>query len=161
MKNILRYFFFYIKLVLSNEWNKQNIYARYLGIRFGNNVRILHFPRFGSEPYLIEIGNNVTITTTDMTRFLLSLDDAVDVIFAAMETANRGETYIPRVPSANMLDLAKVLIGGRKIEIKVMGIRPGEKVHEILISDEESFRTVERGKYYAIKAILRYKLVLS
>jgi len=127
--------------------------TRFICVRYGNVLasRGSVVPLFHDQ---IRAGGPVTITTTDMTRFLLSLDDAVDVIFAAMETANRGETYIPRVPSANMLDLAKVLIGDRKIETKVMGIRPGEKVHEILISDEESFRTVDRGKYYAIKAIL-------
>ncbi len=127
--------------------------TRFICVRYGNVLasRGSVVPLFHDQ---IRAGGPVTITTEDMTRFLLSLDDAVDVIFAAMETANRGETYIPRVPSANMLDLAKVLIGDRKIEIKVMGIRPGEKVHEILVSDEESFRTVERGKYYAIKAIL-------
>jgi UDP-glucose 4-epimerase len=89
-----------------------------------------------------------------MTRFLLSLDDAVDVIFAAVREARAGETYIPRVPSAKVMDIAKVLVGDRAVEIKVTGIRPGEKVHEILISDEESYRTVDRGKYYAIASIL-------
>jgi UDP-glucose 4-epimerase len=89
-----------------------------------------------------------------MTRFLLSLDDAVDVVFAAVRGANRGETYIPRVPSALMRDLASVMIGDLKLPVKITGIRPGEKVHEILISDEESQRTVERGKYFAIKPML-------
>ena len=59
----------------------------------------------------IRSGGPVTITTTDMTRFLLSLDDAVDVIFEAVKTANRGETYIPRVPAAKVTDIADILIG--------------------------------------------------
>lgn len=53
---------FYIKLLLANEYSKYKIYQKFLGIEFGSGVRILHFPRFGSEPYLIKIGNNVTIT---------------------------------------------------------------------------------------------------
>jgi|SRR5665647_963111 len=53
---------FYLKLLYSNDWNIYKVYEKYLCIKFGNNVRILHFPRFGSEPYLIEIGDNVTIT---------------------------------------------------------------------------------------------------
>src|SRR5205814_9067114 len=86
-------------------------------------------------------------TTDDMTRFLLSLDDAVDTIFAGVRTGKRGDLYIPRVPSAKVVDIAAVLIGNRPIETKVIGIRPGEKIHEVLISEEEAHRTVERGNY--------------
>ncbi|MFL5519241.1 MAG: polysaccharide biosynthesis protein, partial [Gemmatimonadales bacterium] len=66
----------------------------------------------------------------------------------------RGETYIPRVPSARVTDIAAALIGERKIETQVTGIRPGEKVHEILVSEEEAYRTVERGDYYVIRPML-------
>jgi len=96
----------------------------------------------------------VTITTDDMTRFLLSLDQAVDTVFAALSEARRGETYIPRVPSAKVVDIAAALIGDRPIETVVTGIRPGEKVHEILVSEEECHRTVDRGRYYAILPML-------
>jgi UDP-glucose 4-epimerase len=89
-----------------------------------------------------------------MTRFLLSLDKAVDTIFAALKQANRGETFIPRVPSAQVIDIAGVLIGNRPIKTVVTGIRPGEKIHEILVSEEEAHRTVERGEYYAIMPML-------
>ncbi len=127
--------------------------TRFICVRYGNVLasRGSVIPLFHSQ---INAGGPVTITTSDMTRFLLSLDDAVDVIFAAIRGAKRGETYIPRVPSANVVDIAKILIGERKIDMKITGIRPGEKIHEILISDEESYRTVDRGKYYAIKSIL-------
>jgi UDP-glucose 4-epimerase len=63
-----------------------------------------------------------------MTRFLLSLEQAVDTIFAALKEAEPGETYIPRVPSSLVTDIAEALIGDEKIEITVTGIRPGEKV---------------------------------
>lgn len=127
--------------------------TRFVCVRYGNVLasRGSVIPLFHSQ---IKAGGPVTITTPEMTRFLLSLDDSVDLIFAALEEALRGEIYIPRIPSANVVDIAQVLIGKRDIEIKNIGIRPGEKVHEILISDEESFRTVNRGKYYAIKSIL-------
>ena len=75
-------------------------------------------------------------------------------MFEALSTANRGETYIPRVPSARVVDVARALIGQRDIPIVKTGVRPGEKIHEILISEEECHRTVLRGKYYAIKSIL-------
>ena len=102
----------------------------------------------------IKSGGPVTITTTGMTRFLLSLDQAVDTIFTAVREARRGETYIPRVPSAKVTDIAGVLIGDRVIQTVITGIRPGEKVHEILISEEECHRTIEHGRYYAILPIL-------
>jgi FlaA1/EpsC-like NDP-sugar epimerase len=94
------------------------------------------------------------MSTPEMTRFLLSLNDAVDVIFAAVKEARRGETYIPRVPAAKVTDIAAVLIDERKIETQIMGIRPGEKIHEALVSEEEAYRTVDRDRYYAILPIL-------
>jgi len=89
-----------------------------------------------------------------MTRFLLSLDQAVDTIFAAVKGALRGETYIPRVPSAKVTDIAKTLIGKRPVKTVITGIRPGEKIHEILVSGEEANRTITRGNYYVIQPIL-------
>ena len=89
-----------------------------------------------------------------MTRFLLSLNQAVDTIFAAVKGAKRGETYIPRVRSALVTDIAEILIEDRKIKTVITGVRPGEKIHEILVSEEEANRTVERGEYLAIGSIL-------
>ena len=127
--------------------------TRFMCVRYGNVLasRGSVIPLFHDQ---IRKGGPVTITTRDMTRFLLSLDDAVDIIFAAVRAGQRGETFIPRVPSARITDLAAVLIGERPIEVKVTGIRPGEKIHEILISEEEIFRAVERGQYYVILPIL-------
>jgi UDP-glucose 4-epimerase len=127
--------------------------TRFICVRYGNVLasRGSVIPLFHDQ---IRSGGPVTITTEDMTRFLLALDQAVDTIFAALKGAKRGETYIPRVPAANMMDLAKALIGDRKIEVKVTGIRPGEKIDEIMISEEERYRTVDRVKYYAIQSIL-------
>lgn len=127
--------------------------TRFICVRYGNVLasRGSVVPLFLDQ---IRKGGPVTITTTDMTRFLLSLNEAVDTIFAAMQNAARGETFIPRVPTANVIDLAAVLIGDRPMETVVTGIRPGEKVHEILVSEEECHRTIERGNYYAIAPIL-------
>lgn len=127
--------------------------TRFICVRYGNVLasRGSVIPFFHEQ---IKNGGPVTITTEDMTRFLLSLNQAVDTVLAAVVGANRGETYIPRVPSAKVTDIAKVLIGERPIQTIVTGIRPGEKVHEILISEEECHRAVERGSYYAILPIL-------
>jgi FlaA1/EpsC-like NDP-sugar epimerase len=127
--------------------------TRFICVRYGNVLasRGSVIPLFHEQ---IRNGGPVTITTPDMTRFLLSLDQAVDTIFAAYTGGKRGETYIPRVPSAKVVDIAAGLIGERPIQTVITGIRPGEKLHEILISEEECHRAVERGEYYAILPML-------
>jgi UDP-glucose 4-epimerase len=127
--------------------------TRFICVRYGNVLasRGSVIPLFHEQ---IRTGGPVTITTVDMTRFLLSLDQAVNTIFAVLNGARRGETYIPRVPSAKVTDIAQCLIGDRPVKTTITGIRPGEKVHEILISEEEAHRTIERGDYYVIHPIL-------
>jgi FlaA1/EpsC-like NDP-sugar epimerase len=127
--------------------------TRFVCVRYGNVLasRGSVIPLFLDQ---IRNGGPVTITTPKMTRFLLTLDDAVDTVFAVVQGALPGDTYVPRVPSAKITDIARALIGNRKIEINMTGIRPGEKIHEILVSEEEADRTVERGDYYAIRPML-------
>ncbi len=126
---------------------------RFMAVRYGNVLasRGSVIPFFHEQ---IKNGGPVTITDEAMTRFLLSLDDAVDIIFEALKSGHNGETYIPSVPSALVTDIAKILIGSRDIETKVTGIRPGEKLHEILISEEEALRSFKRNDYYVISSIL-------
>ena len=127
--------------------------TRFVCVRYGNVLA----SRGSVVPLFIEQianGGPLTITTPDMTRFFLSLDQAVDTILAALEGAHAGETYIPRVPSARMTDVARALIAGREVEIAFTGIRPGEKTHEVLVSEEEAHRTIARGDYYVILPIL-------
>ncbi|MEM3041639.1 MAG: polysaccharide biosynthesis protein [Nitrososphaerota archaeon] len=128
-------------------------HTRFVCVRYGNVIasRGSVIPLFLDQ---IRKGGPVTITLPEMTRFLLSLDQAVDTIWAAVRYALRGEIYVPQVPSARVIDIAKILIGQRDIPIVVTGIRPGEKIHEILISEEECFRTIERKGYYVICPIL-------
>ncbi len=122
-------------------------------VRYGNVLasRGSVIPLFHEQ---IACGGPVTVTTDDMTRFLLSLDQAIDTIFACLKGAEPGDIYVPRIPSARIRDLAEVMVGDAPIEIKVTGIRPGEKLHEVLVSDEESHRTIERDGYFVIKPIL-------
>jgi len=123
--------------------------TKFICVRYGNVLasRGSVIPLFHEQ---IRNGGPVTITTTDMTRFLLSLDQAVDLIFDAVRNGNRGETFVPRVPAALMTDVAAVLIGARKVKTEVTGVRPGEKTHEIMVSEEEVFRTESRGNSYVI-----------
>jgi FlaA1/EpsC-like NDP-sugar epimerase len=127
--------------------------TRFIVVRYGNVLasRGSVIPLFHHQ---IRNGGPVTLTDPRMTRFLLSLDEAVDTIFAAVKGAKAGEIYVPRVMAANMKDLATALIGDRGLEIKVTGIRPGEKLHEVLVSQEESFRTSLRGEFYAVAPLL-------
>jgi len=99
-------------------------------------------------------GGPVTVTTPDMTRFLLSLEDAVDTVFAAAQNSEPGEIFVPNIPSALMTNVAKAMIQDRPIEMVFTGIRPGEKLHEIMVSEEEALRTVIRGQWYAIRPML-------
>ena len=135
------------------EANLQSPGTRFIVARYGNVLasRGSVIPVFREQ---IEHGGPVTVTTPEMTRFLLSLDEAVDTVFRALRDAQRGETYVPRVPTARMVDLAKAMIGDREIELEFMGIRPGEKTHEVLVSEEEAPRTYDRGEYLAIQPIL-------
>jgi FlaA1/EpsC-like NDP-sugar epimerase len=136
------------------QGNMRHPSTRFICVRYGNVLasRGSVVPLFLDQ---IAAGGPVTITTDDMTRFLLTLDDAVDTVFAAVDHAAPGETYIPRAPSARIIELARVLIGSKDIDIQITGIRPGEKIHEILLSEEESFRTVVGASgYYALKPML-------
>lgn len=127
--------------------------TRFVIVRYGNVLasRGSVIPLFHEQ---IRAGGPVTITDPRMTRFLLSLEEAVDVIMAAVASGRRGETYIPRVPTALITDVAKALIDGRPIRTVVTGVRPGEKLHETLISEEEGFRAFARGDYYVVAPIL-------
>jgi FlaA1/EpsC-like NDP-sugar epimerase len=135
------------------EANMDCPHTRFACVRYGNVIasRGSVVPLFLDQ---IERGGPVTITLKEMTRFLLSLDQAVDTVFAALRHALPGETYIPKVAAARVVDLAQVLINGRDIPISYTGIRPGEKIHEIMVSEEECYRTIERGSYYVICPML-------
>lgn len=135
------------------EGNLHQDHCRMIAVRYGNvlSSRGSAIPLFKHQ---IAAGGPVTITLAEMTRFLMTLDQAVDTIFAAILHARRGEIFVPRVPSARITDVVAVLIGDRSVETVLTGIRPGEKIHEILISAEEAFRTAERAGYYVLTAQL-------
>lgn len=134
----------------ANVLNKD---TRFISVRYGNVLasRGSVIPLFHDQ---IKHGGPVTVTDPGMTRFLLSINEAVDVIFAALKNAKSGEIFVPNAPAASVLNIAKALIGNRNVPMKVTGIRPGEKMHEILISEEEIHHTVQRGNYYAISSML-------
>ncbi|KLN65580.1 UDP-N-acetylglucosamine 4,6-dehydratase (inverting) [Vibrio sp. VPAP30] len=88
------------------------------------------------------------ITHKDMTRFNISLQDGVNMVMYALENHLGGEIFVPKIPSYKILDIAKAV--APECETKVVGIRPGEKLHEEMITDTDSLNTIDLGKYYAI-----------
>ena len=90
----------------------------------------------------------IPITDPNMTRFNISLQEGADLVLHALERACGGEIYVPKIPSYKITEVAKAIAPECKIEI--VGIRPGEKVHEEMITESDSFSTYDLGKYYVI-----------
>lgn len=127
--------------------------TRFILTRYGNVMasRGSVIPLFTDQ---IKNGQDITITDKDMTRFMMNLPQAVDTIMETYKYANPGEIYIPRIPSAKVTDVANAMIGDKKINIKYIGIRPGEKLHEILISNSEIRKSYHKDYYYVIPPAL-------
>lgn len=125
----------------------------FMCVRYGNVIasRGSIVPLFVEQ---VQKGQALTVTLPEMTRFLLSLDRAVDTVFEAIRVGKPGQTFVPKVPAANIVDLAKAIMGDKDLPISYTGIRPGEKVHEIMVSEEECYRTIEQGDYYVILPVL-------
>jgi UDP-glucose 4-epimerase len=124
-------------------------------VRFGNVV-----PSRGSVVPLflekIKKGEPLTVTNKNMTRFLFSVKDAAhDAILAAQMTTRRGTIYVRKLKSAYITDVARVLIGERNIPITYTGTRPGEKLSEELVSEEEASHSEDGGDYLVILPLLR------
>ncbi|WP_142784482.1 UDP-N-acetylglucosamine 4,6-dehydratase (inverting) [Changchengzhania lutea] len=92
--------------------------------------------------------NTLPITDPNMTRFNISLQGGVDMVMHALEHAWGGELFVPKIPSYKIMDVAEAI--GPNCEKPVIGIRPGEKVHEEMITPSDSFYTYDLGKYYTI-----------
>ncbi|MBM3165262.1 MAG: UDP-N-acetylglucosamine 4,6-dehydratase (inverting) [Bacteroidetes bacterium] len=102
-------------------------------------------------PYFIkrkQLDGILPITVAEMTRFNISLQEGVDMVIHAMENAWGGEIFVPKIPSYRITDVAEAI--GPECKKPVVGIRPGEKIHEEMISSSDSFFTYDLGKYYTI-----------
>lgn len=98
----------------------------------------------------------LSITDTQMTRFNINMNEAIKFVIDALEKSKGGEIFIPKIPSFYITDLAKAVC--QKCKIKITGIREGEKIHEEMISNNESHKTVDLGSHYAIlnSSIFKY-----
>lgn len=129
-----------------------------------NNIRGFHDIKFSVVRYGNVMGSNgsvipffikkkkedgvLPITVEHMTRFNISLQGGVDMVLHALDTAWGGEIFIPKIPSYKITDVATAV--GPECEHRVIGIRPGEKIHEEMITASDSFFTYDLGKYYVI-----------
>lgn len=103
----------------------------------------------------IKNGNPITITEPSMTRFIMSLEEAVDLVLFAFEHGENGDLLIQKAPACTIQTQAEAvceLFGGKKEEIKVIGIRHGEKMYETLLTNEECAKAVDMGDFYRVPA---------
>jgi len=115
-------------------------------VRYGNVI--------GSRGSIIETllknkgADSVQITDERMTRFWITLEQSFELVVFALENMNGGEIFIPKIPSMKLMDLFETIVPGVKREI--IGIRPGEKLHEVLLPNEEARHAIELGKYFVV-----------
>jgi UDP-N-acetylglucosamine 4,6-dehydratase len=116
-------------------------------VRYGNVVG----SRGSVVPLFLTQRSNGKLTITDerMTRFWISLEQGVRFVIRCVEQMHGGEVFVPKIPSMSMLDLAKAV--APQAEIEIIGIRPGEKLHEVLISEDESRTTIEMKDMYVVQ----------
>jgi len=117
-------------------------------VRYGNVLgsRGSVVPFFKS--YIENKSDRIPITDINMTRFFISLEDSVRFVLNSLNLMKGGEIFVPKIPSVKIIDLAKAIVPGRKH--KIIGVRPGEKIAEILITKDESKNTLEFKNYYII-----------
>ncbi len=103
----------------------------------------------------IRKGNPITLTEPKMTRFIMSLEEAVDLVLFAFENGKNGDILVQKAPACTIQTQAEAvceLFGGKKEEIKVIGIRHGEKMYETLLTKEEAAKAIDMGNFYAVPA---------
>lgn len=134
------------KLFISanNIKGKRNI--RFSVVRYGNVMG----SRGSVIPFFIEHRKKrfLPITHPEMTRFNITLEEGINFVLFALEKAIGGEIFVPQIPSYKILDLAEAIAPG--IEKRIVGIRPGEKIHEEMISEHDSYSTLDCGEYFVI-----------
>lgn len=139
------------KIVCSK--NQAALDTRFCCVRYGNVMgsRGSVIPLFRKQ---IEAGGPVTVTVGQMTRFLMTLDESVDLVVHAMTHAAGGEIFVRKAPAATVADLARALVarhgGGADVPVRTIGIRPGEKIDEVLVNEYEIQRAEETDDYFTI-----------
>lgn len=140
------------RVVLRGNLSRSNQGTRLCCVRYGNVLR----SRGSVVPFFrhqIEKGQRLTVTDERMTRFLLTLNDAIDLVLYAAAAMGGGEIFVRKAPAARVLDIAQALCAqaGKTMHYDVIGALPGEKFDEILVSEEELARSEDRGQYYMVR----------
>jgi len=119
---------------------------RFSAVRYGNVMG----SRGSVIPFFLQARNKgeLPITDPEMTRFNITLGEGVDMVLYALEKQWGGEIFVPKIPSYRIMDVAEAIAPG--IPTRIVGIRPGEKVHEEMITEADSYSTVDLGPFYAI-----------
>jgi UDP-N-acetylglucosamine 4,6-dehydratase/5-epimerase len=143
------------KLFTAANNMKGNRDIRFSAVRYGNVMG----SRGSVIPFFMSKRKNgvLPITHADMTRFNISLQAGVDLVLFAIENHLGGEIFIPKIPSYKIMDIAKAI--GPDCKIEVVGIRPGEKLHEEMITETDALSTIDLGKYYAILPSVSDRLI--
>ena len=120
--------------------------TRFSVVRYGNVVG----SRGSVIPFFLKLRGSGVLPVTDprMTRFWITLQQGVDFVLANFERMKGGEIFVPKLPSMNIMDLAAAI--APECEIEIVGIRPGEKIHEVLVSEDDARNTIEHDDYYTI-----------
>ncbi len=134
------------KLMIAGNYLSSRSDTEFSVVRYGNVLG----SRGSVIPFFKEKASNGKIPITDirMTRFWLTLKQGVDLVMKAIENMHGGEIYVPKIPSFKVLDVARIV--APNIPTYEIGIRPGEKLHEVMITEDDSFFTKEFADYYAI-----------
>lgn len=141
------------KVTVARSRNLDDTKTVFCATRYGNVMasRGSVIPLFLGQ---IKAGKKLTITDPNMTRFMMTLEDAVDLVLYAFENANQGDLFVQKAPAATIQVLAEALIElyQSKSEIKVIGTRHGEKLYETLVNREDMVKAEDLGDYYRIPA---------
>lgn len=141
------------KVTVARSRNLDDTKTIFCATRYGNVMasRGSVIPLFIDQ---IKAGKNLTITDPNMTRFMMTLEDAVDLVLYAFEHANQGDLFVQKAPAATIQVLAEALIElyQSKSEVKVIGTRHGEKLYETLVNREDMVKAEDLGDYYRIPA---------
>jgi UDP-N-acetylglucosamine 4,6-dehydratase len=138
------------KLIISA--NNLSDQTKFVCVRGGNVIGSAGsvIPLFREQ---IRKNNEITLTEETMTRFYITLKQAIQLVFKSIENSHGGEIFVMKMPSAKIKDLADVMVeklGNEMTSIRKIGIRPGEKIHEVLVSRYEADRTIDAGEYFII-----------
>jgi UDP-N-acetylglucosamine 4,6-dehydratase/5-epimerase len=144
------------KVMVAKSRNLNGSGMVFCGTRYGNVMasRGSVIPLFVDQ---IKKGNPLTITDPNMTRYMMTLDDAVDLVLFAFQNGNPGDIFVQKSPAATIEVLAKALLELYKVnnQIKIIGTRHGEKLYETLVNREEMVKAEDLGNYYRIPADTR------